>query len=105
MQCEDGDMLITYRRTGGLFAVLTLAAVAAAVTVLTAAVAAIVLAVAAAIASAALLGRAVLPCSLRNCTVPTAARWWPHDTIDTTAVTAIGSSDIPNLPRMDDGAR
>jgi hypothetical protein len=97
-------MLITYRRTGGLFALLTLAAVAAAATVLTVAVAAIVLTVAFAIASAALLGRAVLPRSWRNCTVPTAALW-PHETIDTTAVTAIVSSDTPNLPRMDDGTR
>ena len=94
-------MLITYHRAGRLFALLTLAAVAAAATVLTVVVAAIVLAVALAIASAALLGRAVLPRSSRNCTVPTATPW-PHKTIDTTAVTAIGSSDTPHLRRMDD---
>jgi hypothetical protein len=93
-------MLITYRRTGGLFALLTLAAVAFAATVLTVAVAATVLVVAAAIAAAALIGRAVLPRLWRNPTVPPATPW-PHEIIDATVVNAMNSSDTRDLPRMD----
>ncbi len=79
-------MLITYRRTGGLFALLTFAAAAVAATMLAVAVAAALLMVAAAIGSAVLLGRVLLPTSWRNRrTVPTAAPW-PHETIDTIAV-------------------
>jgi hypothetical protein len=94
-------MLITYRRTGGLFALLTLAAVAVAATVLTVAVAAIVLAVAAAIAAPVVVGRAVLPRSWRNRAAAPKIPW-PHETIDTTAVTASSSSDTRNVPRMND---
>ena len=93
-------MLITYRRTGGLLALLTLTAALAA-TVLTIAVAATL---AVAIAAAALVGRAVLPRSWRNRTVPSATPW-PHKTIDATAVDATSSSETRNLPRMDDNSR
>ena len=54
-------MFITYRRTGGIFALLTLAAVAFAATVLTIAVAATMLIVALGTAAAVLVARAVLP--------------------------------------------
>jgi len=98
-------MLITYRRTGGLFALLTLAGVAVAATVLTVAVAAIVLAVAVAIASVLVIGRAVVPRSWRRDRSVLPKTPWPHETIDTTAVTAISSSDTHNVPRMDDSTR
>ena len=58
-------MFITYRRTGGIFALLTLAAVAFAATVLTIAVAATLLIVALGTA-ATFLARAVLPASWRH---------------------------------------
>ena len=98
-------MLITYRRTGGLFALLALAGIAVAVTVLTVAVAAIVLAVAVAIASVVVLGPAVVPRSWRRDRPVLPKTPWPHETIDTTAVTAISSSDPQNVPRMDDTTR
>jgi hypothetical protein len=97
-------MLITYRRTGGLFALLTLAAVALAATVLTIAVAATLLIVAVAIAAAALVGRAVLPRSWRNRTIASATAW-PHETIDATVVDTTRSFDTRKLPGMDDHAR
>lgn len=103
-ECESKDMPSTYRRTRGLFALLTVTAVALAATVLTVAVAAIVLAVAVAAAVPVVLGRAVLPRSWRNPAVPTSTPW-PHETIDTTAVTMIGSSDAPNLARTDGSPR
>ena len=59
-------MLITYRRTGGLFTLVTVAAVAVAATVATVAVAATVLTVAAVGASGAVLVRALLPRSWRR---------------------------------------
>ena len=89
-------MLITYRRTGGLPTFLALAAVAAAATVVTVGVAAV-------ITSVVVLGRAVLPRSWRNRTVALKTPW-PHQTIDTTAVTAI-SSDTGYVPRTDDSTR
>jgi hypothetical protein len=105
-------MLITYRRTGGLFALLTLAAVAVAATVLTVAVAAIVLAVVVAIASVLVIGRAVVPRSWRRDRPVLPKTPWPRETIDTTAVTSISSSDThnvssdtDNVPRMDDSTR
>jgi hypothetical protein len=74
-------MFITYRRTGGIFAVLTFAAVAFAATVLTVVVAATVLIVALGTAAAVLLARAVLPASWRHHTIPPPTAW-PHDTIE-----------------------
>ena len=94
-------MLITYRRTGGLFTMLALATVALAATMLTIAVAATL---AVAIAAAALVGRVVLPRSWRNRTVPSATPW-PHKTIDATVVDATSSSETRNLPRMDHNSR
>jgi MFS superfamily sulfate permease-like transporter len=94
-------MLITYRRTGGLFALLTLATVALAATVLSIAVA---VTLAMAIAAAALVKRAVLPRSWRNRTVPSATPW-PHKTIDAAVVNATSSSETRNLPRMGRNSR
>lgn len=93
-------MLITYRRTRGVFALLTIAAVALAATILTVAVAATVLIVALAVAAAALVARAVLPTSPQYHTVPPATPW-PQETIETTVVNPTGSSDEPDLFRMD----
>jgi hypothetical protein len=89
-------MLITYRRTGGVFALLTLITVALAA-VVTIAVAAIL---GVAIAAAALVGRAVLPRSWRHRTVPSPTPW-PHKTIDATVVDTTGSSETRHLPRTD----
>ncbi len=93
-------MLITYRRTGGIFALLTLAAVAFAATVLTIAVAAILLIVALGTAATVLLARAVLPASWRHHSVRPATPG-PHETIEATMVNPRGSSDESDLLRMD----
>ena len=85
-------MVITYRRTGGLFMLLAVAAAVLAATVLTIAVAGIVLIVSAAIVAVALFGHAVLPQRPRRRPVPPATRW-PHRTIDAAVVTATSSSD------------
>ena len=74
-------MLITYRRTSGLFALLTLAAVAVAATLLTVVVAATILIAAVAVAAVVLLTRALLPASWRRHRVPPATPW-PGDTIE-----------------------
>ena len=94
-------MLITYRRTGGLLVLLTLAAVALAAAVVTIAVAATL---AVAIAAAALIGRVVLPSAWRNRTVPSATPW-PGKTINATVVETTGASETRNLPHMDPGSR
>jgi hypothetical protein len=93
-------MLMTYCRTGGVFALLTLATVALAATVLTVVVAATLLIVAVSIAAAALVGRAVLPRSWRNRTVPSASPW-PHQTIDATVVDVTSSSYTRDLTLID----
>ena len=93
-------MLITYRRTGGAFAVLGLAAAAVAATVLTIAAAAMVLIIALAGAAAALLARAALPASWRRRTPPPATPW-PRETIEATVVTPTRASDDSGLLRMD----
>ena len=59
-------MFITYRRTGGVLALLSLVAVGLAATVLTAAVAATLLIVALPIAAAFVLARRVLPAAWRR---------------------------------------
>lgn len=99
-------MVITYRRTGGLFAPFTLAAAAAALaaTVLTVAVAGTLLIVSAAIAAVALVGRAVTPQRWRRRTVPPMTRW-PHQTIDATVVNDTSSSDTRNLSRAHDNTQ
>ena len=93
-------MFITYRRTGGIFALLTFAAVAFAATVLTVVVAATVLIVALGTAAAVLLARAVLPASWRRHTMPPPTAW-PPDTLEATAVHRNGSSDERDRLRMD----
>jgi hypothetical protein len=97
-------MFITYRRTGGVFALLTFAAVALATTLLTVAVVATVLIVAVAVAAAALVARAVLPASSWYHTVSPAAPW-PQETIETTVVNPTGFSDERDLLRMDSDKR
>lgn len=87
---DDGeDMRITYRGTGGLGALIALAAIALAAGVLTAAVAIFVVA---GIAGAAVLVlvRAVLPRAWRRRPVPSATDW-PHDTIEGTVVDTVVS--------------
>jgi hypothetical protein len=93
-------MVITYRRTGGMFALLTLAAVTFAAAVLTVTAAAVILIVALAVATAALLVRAVLPRSWRRQTVAPATTW-PQETIDATVVNPTGSSDERDRIRID----
>jgi len=95
-------MVITYRRTDGLFRLFTLAVAALAATVLTVAVAGFLLIVAA-IAAVALMGRAVVPGRWRQSTVPPITPW-PHETIDATVVSSTSPSDTPNL-RLDDNTK
>lgn len=78
-------MFISYRRTGGLLTLLTVAAVAFAAAVLTVTVAATLLIVAVAVSAIAVLARAVLPRSWRHQTVRPATRW-PQETIEATVV-------------------
>ena len=78
-------MVITYRRTGGVFALLMVAAVALAATVFTVALGVIVLAVGVAMAAVALAARAVLPARWRRRTVAPATPW-PQETIEGTVV-------------------
>ena len=97
-------MLIIYRRTGGLFVLLAVAAVALAATVLTIAVAATLVVAAIAIAGVVLLGRAVLPRSWLDRTGPPATPW-PDTTIDARVVTPTHSSDRREPPRLDGDTR
>jgi hypothetical protein len=91
-------MFITYRRAGGILALLTFAAVAFAATVLTVVVAATVLIVALGAAAAVHLARAVLPASWRHHTIPPPTPW-PADTIEATVVhIPTGSSDKTRPP-------
>jgi uncharacterized membrane protein YdfJ with MMPL/SSD domain len=93
-------MLITYRRSGGLVAVLTFTVVALAATVVTVTVAATVLIVALAVAASAVLTRAALRLFGRHRVVQPAAGW-SRDTIDTTAVHTIGSAPARDPLRID----
>jgi hypothetical protein len=93
-------MFITYRRTGGIFALLTFAAIAFAATVLTIVVAATLLIVALGTAAAVLFARAVLPASWRHHTMPRPTPR-PGDTIEATVVHHNDSSDERDLLRMD----
>lgn len=92
-------LFITYRRTGGLLALLTVAAVAFAATVLAVAAAATLLIVAVAGSAIAVLVRAVLPRARRHQTVPPATRW-PQETI-ATLVNPTDSAADRELLRMD----
>jgi hypothetical protein len=94
-------MLLIYRQTGRLFALLTLATVLLATAVVMA-VAVTVVIVAVPIAAAVLLARAVLPRSWRRRTVP-AATPWPHETIEATTVNPTASSEDHLLPVGDKG--
>jgi hypothetical protein len=86
---------ITYRRSGGLFARLTLAA-----TVMAAVALGIALLIGVAtIGAVALLVRAMLPTSWRRQTEP--ATPWPKETIDATVVTPSHACDQRDLLRID----
>ena len=93
-------MVITYRRTGGMFALLVLAAVAFGAALLTVTAAAAILIVALAVATAGLLARAVLPRSWRRQAVPPATTW-PQETIDATVVNPTDPSDERDRLRID----
>ena len=93
-------LFITYRRTGGVFALLTCAAVALAATVLAVVVGATVLVVALAVAAVALAARAVLSAWSWHHTVPPATAW-PLETFETTVVNPTASSGEGDLLRMD----
>jgi hypothetical protein len=93
-------MFITYRRTGGVFALLMLAAVALAATVLTVVAAVTGLVVVMACAAVVLVARAVLPGRLWHKTVPPTTPW-PQETFDTVAVTPTAAADADDLLRLD----
>ena len=92
-------LLLTYRRTGGPLALITLAAVAVATAILTVAVAATVLIVGLTVAATVLVARAVLPRSWWRRAVPPATPW-PHETIDATVVSPTGSADESHVLRV-----
>jgi len=99
-------MFITYRRTGGVWALLAFAAAALAVIVVGAAVAATLLVAVLAIGAVALVARAVLPASWRQPAVRPPARW-PLETIEATAVTDSGGRgrNVPeNHPDLHSGS-
>jgi hypothetical protein len=77
-------MLITYRRTGGGFSLIMLAAALVA-TAIAVVVGATLLAVGVALGAVVLVVRAVLPRSWRGATPP-AATPWPQETIEGTIV-------------------
>jgi hypothetical protein len=87
-------MLITYRRTGGVFALLTVATVVLAATVTIA----VTVAVAIAIAAAALVVRTVVPPSWRTRSSSSETPW-PNKTIDAPVVVATSPARTRNLPR------
>ena len=85
--------------TGGVFALLTLAAVALAAMVLTVTMGAIAVILALAVAAAALVIRVVsLPWSWRHRIPP--ATPWPGETFEATVVNPTASSDEGDLLRM-----
>jgi hypothetical protein len=91
-------MFISYRRTGGVFALLMFAAVALAATVLTVVVGTTVLVVVVACAAVALVVRAVLPARYKHRAVPPTTPW-PEKTFDTVAVKPTASADEDDPPR------
>jgi hypothetical protein len=88
-------MLITYRRTGGVFSLIMIAVALVAVA-LAVVVGATLLAVGVALGAVVLLVRAVLPQSWRRST-PAAATPWPQETIEGTIVKPEDSSDEHDL--------
>ena len=93
-------MFISCRRTGGVLAFLTFAAVALAAVVFAVVVGAIVLVVALAVAAVASVARAVLPArpGRHSGRPPTP---WPHETFDATVVHPAMLSDTADLVRVD----
>ena len=89
-------MLISYRRTGGLLALLTLAAVVVATTVVTIAVVVTVLILAVVIAAVS-RARAVALCWLRPNGPTRPETPWPHETIDAVISPATPSATRPRL--------
>ncbi len=92
-------MLLTYRRTGGVCALLTLSAVALAGAALAVIIGATVLVIALAVAAVALVARVLLPAWSWRRAVPPATPW-PHETFDTAVVNRTTASDADIL-RMD----
>lgn len=88
-------MRITYRRAGGGFLLLGVAAALVAI-VLTVIVGAVLLIGAVAIGAVVLLARAMLPTSWRRRTVPTGTPW-PQETIEASAVHPRDSHGERNL--------
>ena len=88
-------MLISYRRTGGVFSLIMLAVAVAAIA-FAIVVGATLLIVAVAIGAVALLIRAVLPASWRR-PAPPPATPWPQETIEGTIVEPRASSDERDL--------
>lgn len=98
-------MFIAYRRTGGIFALLTIAAVALIATVLTVAVAVVALVGVLVVGAAVILVRAVLPRSRRRRTVPPPT-FWPGETIEASVVERPEeSSEEDDRLRIDRGNR
>ena len=95
-------MLITYRRTSGVCALLTFAAIAIATTVFTVAVVATVLIIAlvSAVAGLVVRARGMLLTSWRYHPVRP-AMLCPHETIEATVVNPTRSSNEADLLRMD----
>jgi hypothetical protein len=93
-------MFIGCRRTGGVLAFMTFAAVALAAAVFAVVVGAIVLIVALAVAGVASVARAILPARPgRHNGRP--ASPWPHETFDATVVHPTVLSDTGDLVRVD----
>lgn len=107
-------MQITYRRTGGVLALVTFAVIAMAAVVITVVVAAVLLVATLTIAAAVLLMRAVLPRAWRHrfggrtaSRMSSAADAMPfgessrHRTIEATVVKSTASRDERDLRRLD----
>lgn len=92
---------ISYRRAGGAFALLGLAAALTA-TVFAAAVVVALLIVAVGIGAVALLARVALPTTWRRANPPAAS--WPQETIEATIVNQPGPSYERDLPTKGDTA-
>jgi hypothetical protein len=88
-------VLITYRRTGGVFSLIVIAVALVAITIAVV-VGATLLAVGVALGAVVLAVRAVLPRSWRRSTPP-AATSWPQETIEGTIVKPEDSSDDHDL--------
>jgi hypothetical protein len=94
---DNGFVQITYRRSGGIFALIVFAVVAIAATVFAAAAALTALAVLVVAGAVALVARALLPRSWRRraAAAPPQVQPWSGDTIDATVVRDV--QDVKNL--------